>query len=121
MPDLVKVNQKVIDETNQSIPTYYYDVVIANGATISDSFFVHGDNVIGVITPSGTFEPTSLTFEVSLDDTNWRALQDVTIVSAANQAYNLNPGEVHGWSHVRIVANSAPAADRTIQVIIKKV
>ena len=122
MPDLTyRANAQIIDETIVSIPTYFYNVTLADGETTSQSFEVHGDNIMGVVNDDSTFEPTSLSFEVSLDDSTWYTLDTVSVGGDPNTAYNLDPGVVHGWTFARIVADASPSADRNIKVIIKKV
>lgn len=116
-----RTDNKWIDETNQAIPTYYYELTIASGQTVSDSFDMKGDAVVGIRTPSGTFEPTEVTFEVDHASAGYIDLDGVAITTEANKAYNIDPGSVYGWMKARLSVNSAPAADRTVVVILKKV
>ena len=121
MANLNKSDQKIIDDTNIATVTYYYDVIIANGATNSDGFRMAGDNVIGIITPA-TFEPTSLTVQVSLNGIDWIVLNGVSFTVTTSRAYEVSTQSIYGWPFVRFVANSAPSgADRIVKVLIKRI
>ena len=120
MATLVKADRKIIDDTNIATVTYYYNVTLASGQTTSDSFSMSGDSVIGIVTPA-TFGPTTLTIQVSLNNVDWVTLNGVQFSVTTSNAYEVTPQSIYGWPFVRIVANSAPGADRNIQVLIKRI
>lgn len=121
MAQLGKSDQRTIDDTNIATVTYMYELTIADGATVSDSFRMSGDSLIGFTTPA-TFEPTSMQVQVSFDGITWKNLSGVAYTVTTNTAYEVTPQSVYGWPFVRFSVNSAPSgADRVVQVMIKKI
>jgi hypothetical protein len=120
MATLGKPDQLIVDDTNIATVTYYYNATIASGQANSDAFRMAGDSVIGLITPA-TFEPTSLTVQVSLNGTDWVTLNGVSFTVTTSRAYEVSAQSIYGWPFVRLVANSNPAADRVVKVLIKRI
>lgn len=92
-------------------------VEIESGNTKSDAINTQNKTLKGFITPS-TLTGTTVTFEVSLDGTNFYALDDVSISVAANKAYALEADKFAGWHKIKIVSGSSEAADREFKALL---
>lgn len=120
MAVLGKSDQQIVDDTNIATVTYYYNMTIPSGSTNGDILRTSGDSVIGLMTPA-TFEPTTLTVQVSLNGVDWVSLNGVSFTTTTSRAYEVSAQSIYGWPFIRFVANSAPAADRVVKVLIKRV
>lgn len=103
--------------------TQSLDVVIANGASLSDPIRLAGNVLAGVHMPAA-WTAASLTFQVSNDGTTWRNLFDaegteVEVVATAGVAIILDTSSFLPWRHMRIRSGTSAlpvnqGADRTI-------
>lgn len=98
------------------------NAVIANGGTVSSPAVDLGDlSLCGLIVPVMT--GTALTFQVSVDGTNFYVLHDSTkaaftvTVDGTARAFYLTPQIFAGWKYIKVVSGSAEGAERTIKVI----
>lgn len=96
-------------------------VTIANGATTSGAANLGKFTLNGLMLP--TMTGTTITFEVSVDGSNYYALHDlnksavsVTCDSTA-RAFFLEPVKFAGFKYVRIVSNATELAERTVTLI----
>lgn len=85
----------------------------------------------GVETPNGTFEPTEITFEVAdpdpndttvQDDANIKSLVADPVAVAAGQVVPLSLATYSVlYAFMRVVVDVAPAADRTVYLLMRRV
>lgn len=97
------------------------NAVIANGGTVSGAVDLGDLSLSGLIVPVMT--GTALTFQVSIDGTNFYVLHDraktaftVTVDETA-RAFYLTPQIFAGWRYIKVVSGSAEDAERTIKLI----
>lgn len=99
-----------------------FNVTIASGGTASSSIDFRGRAGGGFVVPAA-FTGTSITYQVSVDNSNFGALYDqfgaqvVTASVAVSRRYAL-PAELYGWPYFKIVSGSAEGGDRTIAVVL---
>ncbi len=99
------------------------EVTIASSATDSASFAV-ADYAWGSVQIPGAFTGTTMTFKVSIDGTNFNALEDETgaavasVPVSANEAVPL-PEDLFKYKHAKCVSGSSEAAERTLKVFLK--
>jgi len=97
--------------------------IIASGQTKSNGVdFV--DAAFGGLVLPASFTGTTLTFEVSADNTTYQALTDrygaaISMTVAQGKSYPL-PSELAGWPWFKIVSGSTEAVDRTITIVRKR-
>ena len=91
------------------------DFTIANGGTTSNAVDLRGGNFYSIAIQGPAALTTAVTVQVTLDGTNYRALQsggaDVTV--AALKVLVLSPCPYRG---IRVVAAGAEAAERVFEV-----
>lgn len=95
-------------------------VTIANGETTSTAFDARGFANFGLIMPAA-FTGTSMTFQVSHDNTTFQALttttgSTVSITVAAAKSYAL-PVQLAAWRYFKVVSGSAEGDDRTLTIM----
>lgn len=104
-----------------------FTVTIANGASLSDAVQTGGMVPLGIILPA-SWTTAGLSFAVSVDDTNYFALQsmtgEVTASAAASQYIALDPNIFIGINSLKVRSGTAgtpvnQAADRIITVVAK--
>lgn len=102
----------------QNYPTYVA-LNLANGATTSDALPMTGVSLGGIEIPT-SFTGTSVSFQVSIDGTNYRGLYDkngnlVSIPTATKPGvYALDPTIFYPFRSVKIVSSGTEAAARVI-------
>ena len=97
-------------------------LTIANGQTVSDALYVDEFAAFGLVMPAA-FTGTTLTFQVSADDTTYQALYDrynvaVSMTVAVDRHYDL-PTELASWHSFKLVSGSAEGAARSLVVACK--
>lgn len=100
-------------------------VTIANGATVSDSHYFGDEVLSGIVTPA-SMTGTTLTFQVSDDNTTFFTLYDSTNVAisvtiSSSRAYALNPLDFIGWQYMKIVSGTAETGAKIITIEKTKV
>lgn len=105
-------------------------VTIADSATTSGAFATSGEVVVGLITPSG-WDTQNITFEVSVDGTNYFGVWDVgstdedaafTITSAVASRYHaIPPYLLAGAKHVKVVSGAAQSGAVDITLVTRQV
>lgn len=95
--------------------------VIASSGTVSGAVDLGDMTLTGLIVP--TMTGTALTFQVSIDGTNFYVLHDyakaayTVTVDGTARAFYLLPATFAGWRFVKVVSGSAEGAERTITLI----
>ena len=118
MATLKNKDRKYINQDNLSVPTYYFEPTIANGATVSDVIRLAGHNVIGIQFP--TMDGAVLTAQVSFDENTWYDINGLSLTIIDGEAYNIASGTIRGWMFVRFVSDTSETAIRTLRVLIKE-
>ena len=97
-------------------------VLIASGQTVaSEGVNLSGHTLTGVLIP--TMTGTSVTFQGSIDGTNYYAIKDATgtAISVTTGGtlgiYKLNPADFAGLNFIKPVSASAEAADRSVTLL----
>ena len=103
--------------TNLSIPA---SIVIGTHTTIGIAVDTDGARNLGLVVPS-TFDGTTISFQVSVDNATYQALYDITntlvqMTIAASRSYDL-PGELMAWRYFKIVCGTAQATTDTLFVV----
>src|SRR6187402_3138980 len=95
-------------------------VTIANAATVSDAEAtgIAGVTITGIIT-AASLTGTSFSFQVSMDNSTFVALEDSTGASVAftvesSRAYYVDPIIFMSWNYVKVVSGSAESGGDTI-------
>lgn len=97
---------------------------IASGQTKSSVINLNGFTPVGVLLPA-TFTGTALTFEASIDGTNFFPLRAGTGGSAlsytvAQGTYAaLDPKDFYGVQYLKLVSGSTEGAARTLNLAVK--
>lgn len=105
--------------------SFFADVVIASGASLSDAIDVTGHVIVGLSLP--TIDNAALTFQVAeKSDGTFRNLYDdagnEVVIPASTGARSVAvPAELVGWSFVKVRSGTSGAAvnqtaERTIRV-----
>ena len=94
----------------------YIDVTIASGQTESEAVDCLGGVLVGIKTPSA-LTGTSLTFKVSDDGVAYvdyynAANNQVTVGIGVNRRHGIEPVDFAGIQKIKIVSDSAEAAER---------
>lgn len=95
--------------------------VIASSGTVSSAVDLGDMTLTGLIVPIMT--GTALTFQVSIDGTNYYVLHDYSkaaftvTVDGTARAFYLLPTTFAGWRYVKVVSGSTEGAERTITLI----
>lgn len=105
---------------------FYGAVDIANGASLSDALNLVGHTMVGIVMPS-SWTAASLTFQASIDGTNYFNLFDdggneQTVTAAASEHLFLSPLEWIGINWIKVRSGTSGAAvnqggARTIQIV----
>lgn len=102
----------------------FIDATIPSGATTSGSIYIGGLHVVSLWRPAGS-GLTSLTFEVSSDETTWYPSEDqslalisVTLNASAGASHLNNIMSLSGADFLRIKGNQAVAADKIFKLIL---
>lgn len=95
---------------------------IANGQTVSDAIDISDTVALGLVMPAA-FTGTTLTFQVSADNSTFQALYDstntqVSLTVAVSRSYDL-PAELASWPFFKIVSGSAEGGARSLVVVSK--
>lgn len=95
-------------------------ITIANGEATSTAFDARGFATFGIVLPA-SFTGTSLTFQVSHDNSTFQALHNtagnaVSQTVAQGKSYIL-PAELAPWRYFKVVSGSNEAAARTLVVM----
>jgi len=105
----------------------YHPVVIASGGTTSPSVSVGFETIIGFVFPA-SFEGATVTFTAatSAGGTYYTVKKpsdgtSVTVYAGASAFVPINPADLAGLQHFKIVSASSVAADRTIYVVTRRV
>ena len=99
---------------------------ILDGQTVSDAVFTKSNVVTGIIAPS-TFSGITLTFQVSVDKTNFFPLFNAdgslyTLTVAASQAVISIPQQLAGWNAFKLVSNTTQSgSDAEIIVVARPI
>lgn len=104
-------------------PSEVVSITIASGETVSGAFYAADAAHVAVELPA-TFTGTTLTFQVSTDNTTFQVLRDfqgnvVTAIVTQGVSYDL-PEELVGWHYLKIVSGTAEGAARTLKVVLRK-
>ena len=96
---------------------------IASSGTTSTAVDFRANAFGGIALPA-TFTGTTLTFQVSADDTTYQALNDrygaaVSMMVAQGESYPL-PTELAGWPWFKIVSGSSEGGNRSITIVRKR-
>jgi hypothetical protein len=103
---------------------YNRQVAIASGQTASAVIDAKGFSLVGVLLPAA-FTGTSLTFQASVDGTNFFAVNSTTSGSslsytvAQGNYYAIDPTPFYGIRYLKIVSGSSEAANRVLTVALK--
>ncbi len=99
-------------------------VTIANSATVSDAEAtgMAGVTIVGIIT-AASLTGTSFTFQVSMDNSTFVALEDstgaaVTVTVESSRAYYVDPIIFLAWNYVKVVSGSAESGGDTITLVL---
>lgn len=84
----------------------YKTATIANGASLSSAVDIDGSALVGIVVPA-TFTGTSLTFQMSHDDTTYSNLYDetgteVTVTISTSRYIRLNPSDWMGCDALKV-------------------
>lgn len=98
-------------------------VTIADSTTISASVFLK-NGVAGAIIMPSAITSTTLSFQVSIDDTAYTALYDtagslISYTVAANHTIPLNKEVFGAFPFLKIVTGSSELANRTFIILIR--
>ena len=93
---------------------------IANGASLSDAVYVHGEVLVGIRMPA-TWDAANLTFQVSMDDVTYldayspAGAEHVVTVAAASTHIWVDPSNFAGyrWLKVRSGTTGTPVVQDT--------
>ncbi len=108
------------DPSNYSGIVEDQTTTIASGATKSAAVNVYGTTICAIEIPS-TFTGTSISFEGSIDGTNFAPIYDMdgVLVSisgvSASKTFVLNPTIFYAYRSIKIVSGSTEGAERTIK------
>lgn len=97
---------------------------IANGATKSGIINLNGFTLCGILLPAA-FTGTALTFEASVDGTNFFTLKTTTsgtslsYTVAQGNFYAIDPKDFYGVNWLKIVSGSAEGGARTLKLAVK--
>lgn len=115
----------IIDESNynQDRIFKYTEVKIASGQTESEAIDCRGGVLVGIKTPAA-LTGTSLTFKVSDDGVSYvdyyNALGGkLTITLGTNRRIGIEPVDFAGIQKLKIVSNSAEAAEREFTLFLR--
>lgn len=93
---------------------------ISSGGTKTDEIKVYGCS-LGAFELPASFDGTSISFEGSLDGTNYAPIYDsqgiaVTVPTVAvSRVYAVDPTVFHAFNFIKIVSGSTESANRTIK------
>lgn len=97
---------------------------VANGGTKSAGVDITGFALCGVILPS-TLDGTTLSFEVSTDDTTYYVLRDtagdISLTVAASRAVALDPALFSGFQYVKIVLATQSTTDTNCLLAVRPI
>ena len=100
----------------------FAELTIANGGTTSTAYELGGTHLIGILMPSA-FTSTKLFVEGSLDGTTFYQLYGSSsgtvkeIKVTANKFIEVETNYDNPFNFIRLVSNSAEAAERKIKII----
>jgi hypothetical protein len=95
----------------------YWEPQILSGSTTSDGIPISGKSVVGFIFP--TMDGSNMTVNVSLDGTNWKTLNGVTLSIVDGKAYNVDIQTMSSWKFVRFISDTSETSNRTLTVLTK--
>lgn len=99
-----------------------FAITIASGGTASTAIDFRGRAGGGFTTPAA-FTGTTISYQVSVDDSTYQTLYDqfgaqvVTAAVSTSRSYAL-PAELYGWPYFKIVSGSAEGGTRTLNVVL---
>lgn len=101
-------------------------VTISSGQSLSAAVDLGNYRAFALVTPS-TFEPTSLTFQVSPNGADWYNLYDSTgteksVTCSTSRAVILTPADFYGFQYLKIRGGTSGsptsvAADRVVKLL----
>jgi hypothetical protein len=99
-------------------------VTISSSGTVSSAVDVENLSVVGIIMPA-TFTGTTITFQVSDDNSTFQALYNAnnTAVSMSvtqGRSYGLVPGDFAAWRYIKVVSSSTEGTARVIKLMTRE-
>ena len=101
---------------------HYLTATIASGQTVGVAFDTEKATLVGLQFP--TMTGTTMTFQVSADNTTYTALKDtagasVSITIASTTAISIDRAVFQGWRWIKLVSGSAEGAARSIIAVMR--
>jgi hypothetical protein len=123
---MTPTSQEVVLSTSPARATVTALIDISVDDDLSESADVGGDTLCGLLLPT-EFDTAAITFEVSVDDTNFYPLynQDGAVTVAASEAVadraiSLDPGDFYGWRYIKVATDAAQTGtDTTITLVTR--